>query len=50
MFALARSHQCFLSVMVVTVVIAMMKEMIFDAVDGDGDEDGDGDGDGDGCG
>ena len=26
MFALARSHQCFLSVMVATVVIAMMKE------------------------
>ena len=26
MFALARSHQCFLEVMVVTVVIVMMKE------------------------
>ena len=26
MFALARSHQCFLKVMVVTVVIVMMKE------------------------
>ena len=26
MFALARSHQCFLSVMVATVVIVMMKE------------------------